>query len=333
MPHLLAIDAGGTSTRAVILTRAGQCLGYGLSGGGNPISGGFEGAMRSLLEAAEQARATVGRAPVALAGATIAMAGASVQISTEALRERFAALGLAGQVMIEPDLLAAFYSGTFHDDGYALIAGTGAVGARVAAGRLAAVADGAGWLLGDDGAGFWLGREVVRAVAAALDGRGPATSLTGATLAELGIRLDRDDRVDGRLRAQQDLISAVYALRPVELSRFARLALEAGGDGPGSDVVARDIVARAAALLARTLETVMAGGPAGPVVFGGSILTKGAAMAAAVRAGLGAPPREVIAVPDGMVGAAVMALKDAGVRVDADVFGRIGASLAVLRGA
>ena len=87
--------------------------------------------------------------------------------------DSFVTLGLTGNVMIESDLLAAFYSGTFHDDGIALIAGTGAVGARIA-GRSALPrwpTEQAG-CLGDEGSGFWLGREVARAVAAALDGRG-----------------------------------------------------------------------------------------------------------------------------------------------------------------
>ena len=52
MLSVLAIDAGGTSTRAVIVDEDGSCLGFGHSGGGNPISAGFEPALASLAAAA-----------------------------------------------------------------------------------------------------------------------------------------------------------------------------------------------------------------------------------------------------------------------------------------
>ena len=55
MLSVLAIDAGGTSTRAVIVDEAGNCLGFGHSGGGNPISAGFEPALASLAAATRMA--------------------------------------------------------------------------------------------------------------------------------------------------------------------------------------------------------------------------------------------------------------------------------------
>ena len=37
---LAAVDAGGTSTRAVVFHPPGQCLGYAVAGSGNPIAVG-----------------------------------------------------------------------------------------------------------------------------------------------------------------------------------------------------------------------------------------------------------------------------------------------------
>jgi glucosamine kinase len=54
-------------------------------------------------------------------------------------------------------------------------------------GKFTATAGGWGWFLGGDGSGVWLGREVLRAVLADLDGLGPATMLT----ARLTSRMDR----------------------------------------------------------------------------------------------------------------------------------------------
>lgn len=328
MRNYLAIDAGGTSTRAVFFAADGQCHGYGVSGGGNPVSRGIEGAASALVQAS---LAALGGTDKSFASATVCMAGASLEIPTHLFHQRFVPLGLTGSLMIESDLLGAFYSGTRHDKGYALIAGTGAVAARISSAKLAAVADGTGWLLGDNGSGFWLGREVLRAVSAALDGRGSFTALTDMVLADLDIQWDRGSRRQGRVGAQQQLIAKAYALDPIELSRFAPLAFAAG-----NDETARDILDRAAALLAQTLGAVMEPELSGPLVFGGSVLTKGHAMTAAVVAALQqetqATVMEPVTVGDGVAGAAVLALKRAGEVVDAEVFAAIFASLATLRG-
>ena len=44
----LVIDAGGTSTRAVIVDSSGRCLGYGRAGGGNPTSAGITSAVAAV---------------------------------------------------------------------------------------------------------------------------------------------------------------------------------------------------------------------------------------------------------------------------------------------
>ncbi|MFI5085467.1 MAG: N-acetylglucosamine kinase [Actinomycetales bacterium] len=329
MRKLLAVDAGGTSTRAVLLDATGRCLGLGLAGGGNPISSGIEGALASLEAAVRSAKSMAGTGSSTFAHAVMAMAGASAQTIPDQLAERLAGLGLTGKLVIEPDLLATFFSGTFHPEGYALVAGTGAVAARIGAGRLAAVADGTGWLLGDEGSGYWIGHRVVRAVVAALDGRGPDTALTAGLLAALGIDPASTARSHGRPEAVQRLIKELYALRPVELSRFAPLAVAAVDDD-----VARLILDQAAAALARTLAAVGDETVPGPVVFGGSVLTAGPRLASAVQASL--PPAlrragEPLLVADGVIGAAVLALRHAGMTVDRDVFDRIGETLEGLR--
>lgn len=290
--------------------------------------------MEALLNASKVA---LGPTLQPFATVTVGMAGVSLDLPADFFQQRFRALGLNGKAMIESDLLAAFYSGSYQDDGYVLIAGTGAVAARVVGGQLSAVADGTGWLLGDSGSGFWLGHEVIRAVAAALDGRGPCTTLTELVLTDLGISHDVTSRTHGRISAQQQLIVKTYELRPIELSRFAPMVFTVP-----QDAVAREIVARCAAALAQTLTAVVEASVSGPLIFGGSVLTKGGAVGAAVRerlgrAGISTGPisnpfeSEPTLVADGVVGAAVLALKRNGETVDAAVFERITTSLATLR--
>ncbi|MDQ6739163.1 MAG: N-acetylglucosamine kinase [Actinomycetota bacterium] len=335
MQNILAFDAGGTSTRAVILDRLGSCLGYGRGGSGNPVSSGFTVALASLRGALEGAAAQLGTASGGYSSAVIAMAGSSVHTSADLLSGELAALGLRGSLVIEADLLATFFSGTFHVQGYALVAGTGAVGARIKDGRLDAVADGMGWLLGDAGSGFWIGHHVVRAVTAAVDGRGPRTLLTAALMDALGIDPGLAAIIQGRPVAAQQMVDALYDLRPVELARFAPLAFEAAQNKSAPDPVAREILEGAARALSGTLGAVIDPSTRGPVVFGGSILSRDSPLASSVERSLPGPALEgagVIRVADGVVGAAVLALRHAGVTVDAAVYSRIGNTLAALRG-
>ena len=57
---VLGVDAGGTSTRAVLATADGQCLGYGRGGSGNPTSSGVPLALDGVLRAIGHALQTGG---------------------------------------------------------------------------------------------------------------------------------------------------------------------------------------------------------------------------------------------------------------------------------
>ncbi|MET4782743.1 BadF/BadG/BcrA/BcrD ATPase family protein [Glaciihabitans sp. UYNi722] len=330
MRKILAIDAGGTSTRAVVLDLSGRCLGYGRAGSGNPTAAGVEGAVAELAKAAERAVTSDGSATGQGSTALIALAGAVSPLLLERLAERFGALGFEGEPVIEPDLLGTYFSGTFGHEGYAIIAGTGAVAGRVTEGRLDFARGGTGWLLGDGGSGYWIGHQVVRAVVAALDGLGPDTALTLPLLASVNIETTSGS-VRGRPNSLVSLMDATYALRPVDLARFAPLAFDAL-----EDPVARGILTASATALADLLAATRAPDVDGPVVLGGSVLAAGMRVAPAIFAEpleMAAGGAELIPVTDGVVGAAVLGLEHAGVDVDAQLFSRLRDDVARLQSA
>ena len=220
---------------------AGQVLGYGRAGGGNPTSAGIPAAVAAIGAAAEQAVAGLPAGEVE--AVVIALAGEKTAAFSAQVSERLGRLGL-GRVVLQPDLLAMFRSGTYRLDGYGLIAGTGSIAARIRDGALHRVVGGRGWLLGDAGSGYWIGHQVARAVVSALDGQGPPTALTPLVLTALGI-----DAASGSALPQ--VVSALYARRPVQLSEFAPLAFAVA-----EDPVARAILDEAAAALADLLATV-----------------------------------------------------------------------------
>ena len=244
------------------------------------------------------------------------MAGEKTAAFRQQVSGQLAALGI-GEVVLEHDLLGMFHSGTAALDGYALIAGTGTVAARIRGGRLDRVVGGKGWLLGDAGGGFWIGHAVARAVVTSLDGQGPDTALTDLTLEALGIKGDMGNHSE-REEALRQLVSALYARPPISLADFAPLAFAAY-----EDPVARPILIGAAAALADLLSAVRAPDLSGPVVVGGSVIVRGMLAAPpSLQAELvplaGGDP--VISVPDGLVGAAVLVLRHAGQDVDEALF-------------
>ena len=320
MRRLLALDAGGTSTRAVALDADGRVLGQGRSTAGNPTAAGIGPAAEAVGAAARAALPAGATADVAV----LAMAGEQSDAFRALVTERLATHGVT-RVVLDHDLLALFCSGTAALEGYALIAGTGTVAARVRGGLLERVVGGRGWLLGDAGGGFWIGREVARAVVAALDGQAEPTALTPLVLTALGIVADPGYEA-GRVSAIRQVVSAVYARRPVALAELAPLAFSVP-----DDPVARRIVVAASAALADLLDAVREPGLAGPTVVGGSVVVRGVLGAAPALAPALVPPArgaEVVPVPDGLVGAAVLALRHTGTTVDPALFERL--RLAVL---
>lgn len=326
MREFVAVDAGGTSTRAVVVDEQGRCRGYGRAAGGNPTSGGAVPAVASVGGAIAAALAGSGVAPAAVAGVLVANAGGHPDY-LPGIEQRVAALGIPARVVRVGDLLALFASGTAETEGAALIAGTGAIGGALRDGRIVRTVDGTGWLLGDAGSGFWIGHRVARAVVDDLDG-GEPTRLTVALLARLGLADDDRCLVEGRPRVLGRLVAHLYALRPVQLSGFAPLAFALAL--AEQDAVADRIVREAVASLAGLLRRVRRAQSAGPLVFGGSVLIEGVLRlpptlaAPLLDAAGGATP---IPVADGLVGAAVLALRDGGVKVDARRFAVLAAEV------
>jgi glucosamine kinase len=318
---LVAVDAGGTSTRTVVVDPAGRCLGYAVAGSGNPTAVGPEAAAASVGESVMGALRSAEVPGERIRLVVLAMAGAGSTPVASEIRRRFAGIGLEAPLVFESDLLATYFSGTHRPDGYAVVAGTGAGAIRVEDGRQVAVADALGWLLGDEGSGFWIGQRVVRAVLVDLDGRGPSTALTPLMLARLGVPAPSEA---GDREPITALVRALYASPPVRLADYAGLVFEVSGDGP-----ADRILDDAAAALVRTLTAVWSPVVSGPLVLGGGILWRRRQVGDRLAAACGA--EEVHAVADGAVGVAVLALRHAGTHVDMAVFRQVTTSLTAVR--
>jgi glucosamine kinase len=304
----IGVDAGGTSTRAALVDAAGAVLGTGRGDGANPNAHAPEVAAGRIADAIAEALGT--HDPGDVPACVVGMAGVS-KLSDPAIAAVFEAawarIGLTGVVRMVADAEVAYASATSAPDGTVLVAGTGSIAGRIRKRRLAGTAGGYGWLLGDEGSAFWLGREAVRSTLEAL-GRGlPLDGLPSAVLAAALEPSGLDVRTDAeRLAASHALITAANAEAPVRLARFAPLVSAAHDAG---EPAAREIVARAASLLVANALATREPGESTPVVLVGSVLTGQSPVGALVRRGLAG--LEVLTSSDGVLGAAWLAAVDA----------------------
>lgn len=298
---VVGIDAGATKTVAVVADENGARLGGGRAAGANLVSRGIAKTIESLDKATADALRSVD--PRRVSHLVLAIAGANAA-GYDDVRSRVGGLwrsiGLSCAWTLRSDIEATFAAGSSHPDGMVLVAGTGAVAGRIKENRLTRTVDGHGWLVGDEGSGFWLGREGVRAALDALDGRGHATRLTEALAEALHTVPERSE-----------IVRCVYRSQPVDLSELSPAVCHIAAEG---DQVASEIVRRGATALLDAVGTLMKGErqPTGPLVVGGGLLTHPGPMADVVTGGLSSRyglTRRI--ARHGAAGAAVLALRDA----------------------
>ena len=323
---VLAIDVGGSTSRASLVDVSGRCLGAGRNRGGNPGSNPPEQAADAIIAAAQAAVADAG-GKHDIAVALLAMAGPRINAAQARMEAAFRDLGLTGDLIYTGDLNALLPSVTAATSGYCIVCGTGAGAVRVREGTIESVVDAAGYLLGDLGSGYWLGHQAAIAVTAALEHRGPATTLTKSVLDQLGIAMDSDQVVDGRSLPLRRFIDAIYTMRPIELARFAPLVLANRDDN-----IAGELLVQSERYLLANFQKVFDPDMPGPVVLGGGIIAHLTGLPAALGEVIRAAGREpdIRLSGDGSVGAIVLALRAIGVTVDEAMVKAIAASV-VLR--
>jgi glucosamine kinase len=282
---VLGGDLGGTSTRILVAGSDGRACGRGTAGAGNPFShpAGAADALGDALRAA-----LTGVDPARVRASVIGVAG-GLALRTPPVAARFAQVwadaGLTCDPGYAPDLEVAFAAGTPEPDGSVLVAGTGATAGAVRGHRLARTADGHGWLLGDEGSGFWLGREAVRATLHTLDAGEPPGRLAGAVLAALDADGAGDEAPSapprrGADRRRDRVIRAAHSRPGVELAALAPLVSAAYRDG---DPQARSIVDRAAAALLATLGRIRDPAETTPIVLAGRLTGDGSPVGSTLR--------------------------------------------------
>lgn len=291
---VVGVDAGATSTRVSVHTLDGTRVGYAKASAGNPTAHGLAKAAAAIGGALAEALSSSD--PGQVAGSVAGVAGRTDELAAE-LSEVWAAQGIVAGPRVMQDVPIGYVAGSPERAGSLLLSGTGAVAARIVDYDVDTIADGLGWLLGDAGSGFWIGRAAAKAVVHALDRGEPPGPLAELVLAHfLGAERGPTARAD---------VDRVVRLAQADHMRLAALAALVSQAASAGDPMAAEIAREAAGHLVATVRRVHV---TGPVVLAGSVLTNEGPVRRAVQELLGEVP--VRTAQDAAGAAAWLAARD-----------------------
>jgi N-acetylglucosamine kinase-like BadF-type ATPase len=230
------VDGGQSSTTAMIGDETGRVLGAGSGGPCNHV-GKAEGAgklQRALTEAVGSAclQAGISFPSVEFEAACFGMSGGPDDKAT-----LIAGVLRIGKLVATDDAVIALSGATAGEPGIITIAGTGSIAlGRNAAGG-AARAGGWGYIFGDEGGGFDIARQALRAALRFEEGWGPPTALHGILLEATGSR------------SANETLHRFYT-DEWPRSRVATFTKLVDGAAAEGDVIARDILLAAGQQLA-----------------------------------------------------------------------------------
>jgi N-acetylglucosamine kinase-like BadF-type ATPase len=255
----MGIDAGGTKTVCLLADDAGVVVAEGRGGGANLQTSGeleVEKVLHHVMEAA------LGDAAARPAAICLGMAGVDREDDARTTRGIMRRIAPGSRVLVVNDALIALVAGAGDAPGIVIVAGTGSIAYGRNAYSAAARAGGWGHVIGDEGSGYWIGRQALAAVVREVDGRGPQTALTPDVLAHFGAS-------DAAGLIQMVYHREVPRGNVATLGRIVQKARDAG------DAVAADILERAAMELALAAASVAARlemrGEAFPFVLAGGM--------------------------------------------------------------
>jgi N-acetylglucosamine kinase-like BadF-type ATPase len=267
--RVLAVDGGQSAVRV----RHSEGDGVAEVGGVSRQEGDTVGAAAAAVVAGWHA---TGALPV-----DRAVLGLTTAPSDDVSRRRLCAAVAEGtgarEVWLADDAVTAHAGALSLDWGVSVTVGTGVACLAMSRDGEARVIGGHGFLLGDEGGAFWIGREGLRAALRAADGRGSPTALSDAAARRFGGLADLAERLHS-------------ASRPVnDIAHFAPDVLDAAAAG---DPIAGAVAAGASAELVTLVRAGVAAAGDGtvdrpvPVALGGRLLAPGTSLRVRLDAAL-----------------------------------------------
>lgn len=321
---LLGIDGGQTSTKALVARSDGRVLASGLGGPSDHFHalGGEHRNRVALHGAIASALRAAGAAPADVVSVALGLTGAPTAPGAPRLAEAIVRELLAPRaVRVVADYVTNLAGASGGKAGVVVIAGGGSIAYGVAADGREAIAGGFGFLLGDEGSAFDIGRRAIAAAARASDGRGPATGLAPMVRDAFGLGAVRD--------VTQVVYHADFARDRVSLLAPRVAALAIAGDRVAAAIFEQAGIELATVAVA-VLERIAPSGAAMAVYLTGGVFAAGRIVRTPFETELArVRPAATIREPafPPVVGSLILAARLAGVATDERWFENVAASL------
>lgn len=203
--YFLGVDVGSTKSHGCIADETGTVLGFGNAGAGNHESVGYEGMIRAIATATDNALANANLTRSDLAGAGFGIAGFDWQTERPIMLDTIATLGLDCPVEIVNDAMLGVIAGSSEGWGVGIVSGTGCTArGRTRDGKREGMVTGAGQWMGEGAGAGELVRWTIHAIAHMWTKRGPDTQLAEAMARRVGAR-DLEDLLEGIINFRYEL--------------------------------------------------------------------------------------------------------------------------------
>lgn len=233
----LGIDGGGSNLRVAVVDEQLKVLAQTTHGTANPSAIGRDASAALIQEAIREVIALTG-SNVSIYAVGIGIAGAAATHSAEWLRQTVKTVLPDIQVAASMDYEIALVGAHGKRRGLLILAGTGTVGYGVNDAGESAQVGGWGYLLGDEGGGYWIGLQALKALTRWADNADLITQKLAQSVME-----------HLQFTHPTDVLKWIYAPPPPirEVAALAEIVLNLAEEG---DALALEIIEKAADALA-----------------------------------------------------------------------------------
>ncbi len=263
----LGIDGGGSNLRAILIDQDVQSLAeVKIPRTSNPSGIGREAAATLLHEVITDVLSQANISAEQVTGVGIGVAGADAVFASDWLTEVLRPVLPNAHLALSNDIEIALVGANGARFGVILLAGTGSAAYAVNQAGDSRMFGGWGYLTGDDGGGYWMGREAIRFLTDADDYDDFSLyvdkPLVKGVLAAIGAKHPRD------------IIPWLYETQPPRIRDVAALTDVIFAAHHEGDEAAKDIIRRAGHVLVNLVHNAenLLKIPAGNVAFGGGLL-------------------------------------------------------------
>lgn len=236
---VMGVDGGATKTLAAVLDLREQTLHLGHGASSNPDAVGAHTATESLVKATDEAIVRAGIAREEIDAAVLAIAGTDTDAVAANVRE-----SRPSTWVVVNDVVGAWAAATGGRPGVGAISGTGSNVFGVGPDGRVWRAGGWGHVLGDEGSGYWLAVQSIKAALRDRERSGPETALSAAAVDFFGVK------------SVEALATLVY-FKPLSKGEIAAFAIETARVAHTGDAVACELYERAAVEIGRQVAAVV----------------------------------------------------------------------------